>query len=659
MDHPRASSSPSLARAGGQDAPATVQPRAEPSPWRRWPWRRWARRVAIGAAIALASLYVLYVVVANVLIKTHVLRHAIGTLPKQSVDYSWASTWWPGRVHVKDLRIQVQDSGNEFLITVDDAHANLDLLALLSKRLHVRSVQAHGVTLRRRARRAPGELSWRETYALPPIPGYDAVPTEDPHPPPPTTDEHYDLFTFDLPQIDADGVREIWIDDYHFTGEAKAHGGFYLRPARKVSVGPARVDVISGQMLLGPDPVLVDMHGDLELTLDTFDPRPNGGALFLRKLTSLDGRLDGRVVSLAFVEHRFLEGGPHLEGGAGPLHLVAEVRDGKLADGFELTLGLHDVVVPLAMAKVEASAQTSFTVHPAKDGKPQAILSVEVAPAEVALRGSENWPIKAAQIGLFAHGENLDLDKPLNDLRYSIDAPRIEITDLRLLQLLLPPSSKLRIGAGAAFIHAHLDAELAAKTAQAKIELSTHTASIKLEDFALSASIGAELKLANLDLSSGDADVSHSFVDLRDVVFERRGTREDAWWGKVELGAAKLRPSSPVAFEAEASANFRDARPILSAFAALEGMPEWIAKLVSLQNFQAVAKLRLGKRIDLDSFLAKAESAEIAARYHSGAGHVIGAILATYRGLTVGIDLHDDSAKPVLVEPTKWFEGAK
>lgn len=653
--HPRVSTPEAEAVAVRDEVKTTARAPRPPPPR----WQRWLKKLAIGLAIALVGLYVLYLVVGNVLLKTRVIRNAVSAWPSRSFEYGSAYTLWPGIVHVRDVHLRVRDSEIEFLMVIDEARVDLDLFALTHKVVHARSVQARGVSFRQRFRLDGADVAHRTTYALPPIEGFDQVPLKSNIYFGPTDDAHYDLFTFDFEHVDVTGVRELWVQDYRFAGDAHAQGSFYLRPARKLTVGPASLDIYKGDMHLGPDPVMEGMTGTIHTTIDMFDPRSVTGAEVFDKFTFVDARIDARVPSYAFLEHRYLEGEkpPQLTGGAGSLHLDVRIRKGELESGTDVTLDQKNLGVHLPdSANVATSSQLSFSVKDV-DGKPEASMRASLAPVDVRVKGAEKYPLRAPTLGVFARSKNLALRKPFNDLLYSIDVPQLEITDLRFFQHLV--GGKIAIGEGAALGKAHLDAQLASESGQGSLSISTHTASARFGDFAVSAMIGLDVKATRLDLSTFNCDLSHSTLDLREVVLTHGSKKEDPWWGKLELDKATLRPALATKLRAEASMVMRDVRPILATYLSTKGLPDWLPKLVTLENFQAHAKVRLGSYLDIDDFASQATNTEVDVRYHEIYTHKHGAIFVKWRDVQTGIEITDDGVKPILIGVREWFDAQK
>jgi hypothetical protein len=628
------------------------------------PWRRIARKVLIGLAIAVVGLYALYVLAANIALKTRIIRDAVGKFPSRSIEYSSAWTLWPGIVHVKDLHIRVQDSSQEFLIVLDDTVTDLDLLALTKRRLHARFVKTHGLSFRLRSRIDPRIDPSPVTYALPPIEGFDAVPFKDVshYEPPPLGKELEKIFTFDLENVEVDGVREIWVDDYRVEGDGHVRGRLHLAPSRNLEVGRSELELTRGSMWVGKDVVIDDMKGKVAAEIGWFQVRSEYGADVLEHLTVVDAALDGHVSNYSFVEHRYLAGkGVELVGGEGRLHLDVHVRNGELINGTAIGLDAKDLELHFGNRHAKTSGVLAFDVKD-REGAPEAQGRLTLTGTDLFVSGSaaEKTPtLTAAQAGIFARSRNLGLAKPFNDLLYSVDVPALKLGDLRVLQRFLPPASTFRIGKGTATAHLHLDATRVDGGGQAAIQVESKGAFVRYRDASLQGNVAIDLKLANLDLAKKSAILSHSTLDVTDVTFTDASKQEPAWWAHFDLEEAALHPAKKDKLTALVAIKMRDVRPILRTYAAGDNMPGWLAKMLTMENFFGRASLRLNDGFDLEDFRARSEDAGIGAQYHSHRGHVRGKILLEYKGLDVGLDIGDGGSKPVLLGAYDWYTGGK
>src|SRR5687768_518393 len=167
----------------------------------------------------IAIVAVSYLVVANVLLRTRLLRNAVsgsslnfairGNATALLLDYDSAYSIFPGRVHVEGLRIRGRERTLEWLLTLDRADASISLVDLLRQRFHATRVSSSGFTIRLRLRLDRATATPGVIAALPPIAGFADPPLLDGGPEPPLlTDQNYNLWTVELEDVDVEHVRE-------------------------------------------------------------------------------------------------------------------------------------------------------------------------------------------------------------------------------------------------------------------------------------------------------------------------------------------------------------------------------------------------------------------------------------------------------------------
>ncbi len=253
-------------------------------------------RLARGAAIATVLALAAYLVGMNVFLRTRMFRGAItsdsGSL---RVEYRTAYSLWPGRIHVEDLAIRGRDGSVEWVLSLDRCDFRVSFLALARRRFHASHVEGDGLSLRIRLRR-DGPVSPEEMRALPPVPGFLDPPLKDVGPPPPPlTDANYNLWSIELDDVDADHVRELWIDTVRYSGDLEVRGRWFFRPLRWLDVGPATVGLRALDVAYGMvEPWLSGVTGELTATVHPFALQEVDGPDILDRV-SVDGDVHGTL----------------------------------------------------------------------------------------------------------------------------------------------------------------------------------------------------------------------------------------------------------------------------------------------------------------------------------------------------------------------------
>jgi hypothetical protein len=286
--------------------------------WDAWSWKRRIVSLIAGALLLAVGVLASYLIAANVLVRTRLLRALINDGPDStSVEYSSAYSLWPGRVRVRDLRIRDRGIASEWMIALDEGRASINLLDLLQGKFHPTHIRGKGLVILVRSRLTPEEATPRRLSFLPPIAGFPAPPLREPGQKalPPTGSE----WTIGLEDVDVDGVREIWVDEYRYTGDATLTGGMLLHPRRRFEVFPSSLEVRSGTLRLSEEPLAASVRARLDAVIHPYDLREESGDAVLRFLTGT-GRAEGRIESIHFL-NGMLDTPPtlQLEGGTGAL----------------------------------------------------------------------------------------------------------------------------------------------------------------------------------------------------------------------------------------------------------------------------------------------------------------------------------------------------
>ena len=132
--------------------------------------------------------------------------------------------------------------------------------------------------------------------ALPPVPGFLDPPLKDVGPPPPPlTDANYNLWSIELEDVDADHVRELWIDTVRYSGDLEVRGRWFFRPLRWLDIGPATVSLRALDVAYGMvEPWLSGVTGELTATVHPFALQEVDGADILDRV-SIDGDVRGTL----------------------------------------------------------------------------------------------------------------------------------------------------------------------------------------------------------------------------------------------------------------------------------------------------------------------------------------------------------------------------
>ncbi len=440
------------------------------------------RKLLFATAVALLSLEAIYVVGINVFLSTSLFDQALGREPEIiAIHFRRGWSVLPGRIHARDISIRGADSNVEWRLTLQEIEFDVSFKALSEMRFEVSRARGRGTTFRARQKvDAPPPPA--AVAALPPIEGFGLFTLR----PPRSLDErevwnddYWKLWTARLENVVAEDVREVWVDGYHFEGNARIDGRFYLKPIRRVEIGPIRVDIANGKVSRGSTVIASDLGGALELTVDPFDPRlVHGSDLLHRVSAKTDVHL--RIPSAHNLLLDMPEGsavrasleianlGVRIDHGV----LASPSRGEFVSKDFELDVGPHHAV---------AGASAKFSVAKV-NGRDRFTLDIELSGAALARKETSKLiPLASAER---AHAtidsQELDLVRPFEDMHAVLDLPAGKFPDARAYDLYVPPAAPIDVLGGSGQVGMHAEYWSGEQRARGKLTIAANDLDFRL-----------------------------------------------------------------------------------------------------------------------------------------------------------------------------------
>jgi len=647
---------------------------------------RWRRllRWTIGAV---AALFLVYVVGINVFLRTHAFRSLLNSDPKSLLlDYTSVYSLFPGSVELEGLTIRGSDTHIEWHLGIERCHVQVSLHDLARHRFHASRVRADGVSFRVRLRVPRGTVDPEHVAALPEIAGFPDPPYMEPGPhAPPLTDAEYDLWSVLLEDVDADHVREVWIDTARLTGDLRVRGRWFFRPVRWLDVGPATVDARMLDISYGMRPVLTNVVGTASATIHPFDVRvPEGLAIFRFVSVSTSG-ITGNIRASDAMDALFHDDGLSFERIDGKLEAQLHVDHGRVQPGTHVSADAPSARVATRTLSVGADWAASLDVR-GEEGATVSTIGVQAA--HLAASAVRDATATASSVTTTSTVNDVDLALLPKDAPFVIDVHGAETPSIRPW---LPPSSSIDVQSGRATADGVVGGTLASHVVHAKLTLSMQSPSaregmVAVTARSLRATYDGELSLEDTT-ATGVGEAVASGVNFRvasraaegtltlelrarshDTVTDLSGSSvafasppgsnaDAAWWGTLRLKEAVLYAASPLRFRGALHLTAKDASPAAALIAGSTAVPKWVTSAVPLDGLQLDTELRVGpSSLQLRSLRASGGKDLVQLEFEQQKETTEWAVLVESGVVQAGLARENGNTQFVLFGARSWFE---
>jgi hypothetical protein len=646
------------------------------------PVKRLALRLLALLGLFLALLYPLYLWAGNHFLRSGELEKRLNRRPERLlIRFRSARTVFPGVVQFEGLEIRNQTRTVQWWVAVERGSADIDLPRLYRREFIVSRLVGEGVVFRLRRRAdTPYQKTVTRRALEPPIPGFSNPPRPAPegvYPPGPRKPRSgvpkrpTPPWRIRLAGIDLSGVREIWIEEVRFSGEARAAGAFDLRLRRRFELEGARLEVVSGNLALGAgkagEPILGGIHGRVAGNIASYRPADFGGWNMLR-FVSGRAEIEGRMRGLDWL-NLYLQ--PvhwvDLRGAAGPMTADLRMKEGEFIAGTHMEARPDHLALGFLDYLAEGAGRVRWELNPGEGGSPQAVGGLSLTLDEFRLRrGRQGKPhVQGRDLRLDAGGsEPPQLAKHVlfTPKWVSIAMPQAEVPDLSYYNAYLPKTAPFGLIGGSGRISGSFRAAAPIWEGTGDLHLQGRGVTARFEDRRLRGDLAVHTLLRKVDFQERRFDISGTQVELSGV--RRLGSSGSGgaalpWWARARLQDAVVQPGAPVYLRAGINSTLSDPRPLLAMF-----IPEqrkrvlrWVDNLLDVKGVAATGQVRLAQSgAQLNDMKIAGGSALLLGDLRFGPGRPNGALYARYGRLDVGLDLQDGQRDWKILRPKKWFE---
>jgi hypothetical protein len=588
---------------------------------------------------------------------------------KLTYDLAWMLV--PGKVEVRNIEIRQQGLRDQWLLTVDRATVVFDLRGFFQHTVHITTARGNGASFRWRARLdgSPrmGPPSLLEEKAAqrdsvvenlsPPIPGL----SNPPNPPPEAIYPPAKPWRVVLGDLQVGGIRELWLGDYRYTGDAKVSGALTLEARKWLEAEGVELDLDGGVVDRGSDLMLTNLRGQISAEVVGTNPVTTMGRDLLG---AISGKvvLDADIANLSFLGF-YLQAAPwlRLRSGVGKLGVDVIFENGAFVEGSNVAADVHDIVVRFLSYSVVGDGEVRLTVSQV-DGMPQSAFTVDFLDFAITHDGDEVPHAKGRGFQLLATTADVALDRPFTALDVVLELPQVEIPDVRVYNTYLPRSIGLVLQSGSGEVRGHLAVSTDQDLCNAELFLDGHAVRATLDALTLSGNFDLYAVVPSCNLETSWYDISGTTLDLEGIrVVSRTPTRHGkddskGWWAKIQLPKGNVAVGAPTYLDSNIEMNLRDSIPFVTVFSEKQALPRWMRGILGVGPVAGKARVRLGSDVvrvsDFELLAGKfAVLLELRRRQQTE-----GKLYARYGPLSVGLNMASDDRRIHLLHARKWYD---
>jgi hypothetical protein len=358
--------------------------------------QRWTKRGVV-VSLVLAGTYFLYVLVLNLAFATGLFAWLVNkATPDFRIEMGSAWTLVPGRVHVKDCSLRVEDSNLQFLMFLPESVVDIDVFAFFHRTVHFKKADAKGVRcwVRQKVADTNDPKLAARVARSPQIPGFDAVPLKAKGPKKPMTPEEIaKLWSIQLDDTNGT-IGELWFEEYRFKGAGYIHGAFRFDPLRKLYLEATQLDLRDGQITVGEETVANDVNASVRAAVPQVDVGTLEGTELLRVV---EAKIDLGAKLSVFPTKLYFDEDVALGDRGAELALSIGLHHGVLESGSRIRLAV-DATARIAEMDVHGDVNVEASVR--EEGRVEVLAGI---PVLTALVGDDTGKTTLTTRGVEAH----------------------------------------------------------------------------------------------------------------------------------------------------------------------------------------------------------------------------------------------------------------
>lgn len=587
----------------------------------------WSNRRKWRWAVALVLAVLAYPVLGTLALWTGLVEWATKSEDLRLEIQNPAYTIWPGRVHMKHVRI-LANGTTQFILDGHDLVIDVRVRELVRRRIHATELAAHDVTYQMRVQVKDTKGIERRLAAYPPLDGLPGATTIR-EPAAKQGEEQDGDWTVEVDGLDI-AVKELWFFEYRYLGKGRLRGGFMVGP-ELMEVGTAVQELGPGQLRFGRDEVVAtELNGQITADIPRLNPKEHADASFMELVTArvnLRSQIQSLANAGAYTE------GIEFSGGKGPLVFDFYLDRGNLGSKSKLRYQTDSLKLKADGYGVGTDLLLEFDAAGSKERLPLASASAKSTYVSLA-RKMQSFTVQVHGHRTDAQLDTIRLSRTTDLKSAKIQMPDIRSVDLTDLSVLLPEGAPVEVSGGE--LRGSLELQMDEKYwARGALESALNGLAVDAAGVRVNGNLALKTGLA-LNPKLGTYQAENLSFTLRGLDMRTGDRSVDDWWMNL-VGKRLTFKSGDSRFDGVLSMRARDMDPVLEALAEKDVISELIPLFTSLDDFRASANIHGSGPITDVSIASESDVWDAAGRVHKNDERTLMALVFGGQAVSLGI----------------------
>lgn len=494
-------------------------------------------RILVRTLKLLIGLEIGYLLIINAALSLPLTQSLINSIKPDKFSISWTRAWslYPFRVHVMDLSLNGQARSQQWQLDTPEGSASISVLPLLLKQVNISDIDAVDVSYRQRPRPKAGKdySSVREFF--PPITGRE-LETNPPALPPRKTGHSWRI---KLSNASVRGEHRIWLYQAQLQLQGTASVDLSLQTrGGPLAIDKGQLDLSTVSMSLNRDKQVLQ-NGQINgtLSLDPIVVRENKGSKAL-KFLDMDVNIQTQAQSLAFL-NLYLQAFQGMEvTGSGELDGRLVLSQGKLLAPTDFNIDTDALALNLLKYHTEGNGTIRIDVP---EETPETRFAISFSQLQTHYK-QESIPMLTGD-GLVISGSGSRSIMPVGEDRFepkslSLTIGELGVPDLQSYQRFLPDKWALKLRSGEGQLKGSLSVDQ--RRFDADLKLTSERAKLGIKDYQFNSSLDARTKMSSPDLSSGEFDLSGTYVKIDDAKIGTEDEQSKPWFAAINIDQGSM-----------------------------------------------------------------------------------------------------------------------